>query len=104
MCVLSGCDYLPSVPGVGIKAAHKLVARHREPKQLLRALRFQFDVKVPLGYERGFCARKAILAERNGAGVRGARVCRIVKRNLHRAQQSLTRNYATIALSVRRKA
>jgi exonuclease-1 len=54
MCVLSGCDYLPSVPGVGVKAAHKLVARHREPKQLLRALRFQFDVKVPLGYERGF--------------------------------------------------
>jgi exonuclease-1 len=54
MCVLSGCDYLPSVPGVGVKAAHKLVARHREPKQLLRALRFAYDVKVPLDYEVGF--------------------------------------------------
>ena len=54
MCVLSGCDYLPSVPGVGVKAAHKLVARHRDPKQLLRALRFAYDVKVPLDYEDGF--------------------------------------------------
>jgi exonuclease-1 len=29
MCVLSGCDYLPCVPGVGVKGAHKLVARHK---------------------------------------------------------------------------
>lgn len=30
LCALSGCDYLPSVHGVGLKKAHRLVARHRE--------------------------------------------------------------------------
>lgn len=30
LCALSGCDYLPSVPGVGLKKAHRLVSRHRE--------------------------------------------------------------------------
>jgi len=24
-CILSGCDYLPSIPGVGFKKAHSLV-------------------------------------------------------------------------------
>ena len=27
--MLSGCDYLPSLPGVGIKTAHKLLRRFR---------------------------------------------------------------------------
>lgn len=27
MCVLSGCDYLPSLPGMGLKRAHALVKK-----------------------------------------------------------------------------
>jgi len=29
MCVLAGCDYLPSLPGLGIKTAFKLVKSYR---------------------------------------------------------------------------
>lgn len=28
MCVLSGCDYLPSLPGMGVKTAHKTLQKH----------------------------------------------------------------------------
>ena len=27
--MLSGCDYLPSIPGVGLKTAHRLLRRHK---------------------------------------------------------------------------
>lgn len=30
VCALSGCDYLPSVPGVGLKKAYRLVKRHKQ--------------------------------------------------------------------------
>lgn len=33
LCALSGCDYLPSVHGVGLKKAHRLVARHKQVAQ-----------------------------------------------------------------------
>ena len=29
MCVLAGCDFLPSVPGIGIARAHALVSKYR---------------------------------------------------------------------------
>lgn len=53
MCVMSGCDYLPSLPGVGIKRAHGLIRRFRGGAAALRALRFE-GVSVPRGYEDGF--------------------------------------------------
>lgn len=28
MCILSGCDYLPSIPGMGIKTAHRYLLRY----------------------------------------------------------------------------
>jgi 5'-3' exonuclease len=33
MCLLAGCDYLPNVPGLGIKTAYKLVKQHRTYKK-----------------------------------------------------------------------
>ena len=53
MCVLSGCDYLPSLPGLGIKRAHALIRRYRTAARALRHLRFE-GVHVPAGYEAGF--------------------------------------------------
>ena len=41
MCVFSGCDYLPSVPGMGIKKAHKLMTRFRSADKALRSLRWE---------------------------------------------------------------
>lgn len=29
MCVLAGCDFLPSVPGIGIAKAYGLVSKYR---------------------------------------------------------------------------
>lgn len=29
MCIMSGCDYLPSLPGIGVKRSHGLIKRFR---------------------------------------------------------------------------
>lgn len=29
MCVLAGCDFLPSIPGIGIRKAYALVSKYR---------------------------------------------------------------------------
>jgi 5'-3' exonuclease len=50
-CVLSGCDYLPSVPGMGLKRAHRIATTHRLPERAARALRIEFGNTVPAGYE-----------------------------------------------------
>ncbi|GAM28843.1 hypothetical protein SAMD00019534_120190 [Acytostelium subglobosum LB1] len=39
MCILSGCDYLPSLTGMGIKTAYKYVKRHRDIEKIFRALK-----------------------------------------------------------------
>lgn len=30
MCILSGCDYLPSLPGMGLKRAHSLISKFKK--------------------------------------------------------------------------
>ncbi|KAJ1623323.1 PIN domain-like protein [Pavlovales sp. CCMP2436] len=39
MCVLSGVDYLESLPGIGLITARKLVAQHQSVERIIRALR-----------------------------------------------------------------
>jgi len=29
LCIMSGCDYLPSLPGMGVKKAHALIKRFK---------------------------------------------------------------------------
>lgn len=29
MCVLAGCDFLPSIHGIGVRRAYSLVSKHR---------------------------------------------------------------------------
>ena len=36
LCALSGCDYLPSVHGMGLKKAYRIVSRHKEASAFLR--------------------------------------------------------------------
>lgn len=31
MCILSGCDYLPSIPGIGLIKARQFITRISEP-------------------------------------------------------------------------
>jgi exonuclease-1 len=53
MCILSGCDYLPSVSGVGLKKAHSLIRRFKTYTKVLRHMKFE-GISIPKGYEAGF--------------------------------------------------
>jgi exonuclease-1 len=50
MCVLSGCDYAPGLPGVGPRKAAGLLRRFRTVAAAVRHLRFE-GTPVPRGYE-----------------------------------------------------
>ncbi|XP_045825675.1 exonuclease 1 isoform X1 [Trifolium pratense] len=58
MCILSGCDYLPSLPGMGLKKAHASIKRFKSYDMVLKHLKYN-GVSVPPSYEESF--RKAIL-------------------------------------------
>lgn len=56
MCILSGCDYLPSVPGVGLVKARQFITRTSEPdiyKALMRLGSF-VNTKIPPEYRDQF--------------------------------------------------
>ena len=53
-CILSGCDYLEGLSGMGLKTAVKTVRRYREIGQAIRALKLEGQHKVPEGYEEQF--------------------------------------------------
>lgn len=51
MCALAGCDFVASLPGIGIKKAHQHLRRTRCFVKVVRSLRFD-GTKIPEGYER----------------------------------------------------
>lgn len=59
MCILSGCDYLPSLPGMGVKRAHALIQKLKSHEKIIKHLRYS-AVSVPPQYEENF--KKAIWA------------------------------------------
>ncbi|XP_035821830.1 exonuclease 1-like isoform X4 [Zea mays] len=59
MCILSGCDYLPSLPGMGVKRAHALIQKLKCHEKVIKHLRYG-AVSVPPQYEEDF--KKAIWA------------------------------------------
>jgi hypothetical protein len=54
MCILAGCDYLPSPKGIGIMTANKLVRKYRDTRRLLRGIRFDGFLQIPQNYDVGF--------------------------------------------------
>ena len=58
VCVLSGCDYLPSFEHMGLRTALKLVKKHREASRAVRMCRLE-GWAVPADYEARF--RQAML-------------------------------------------
>ncbi|KAF9541251.1 Rad2 nuclease [Mortierella hygrophila] len=55
MCILAGCDYLPSIPGMGLKTAQRLLRRYKTYDKVLRHVRMEnTSMKVPSGYEMDF--------------------------------------------------
>ncbi|KAE9358243.1 Exonuclease 1 [Phytophthora rubi] len=63
MCIFSGCDYLPSIPGYGLKKAYTAIKQHGSFTKIIRALRLEGKVRVPVSYEDDF--RKALLTFRH---------------------------------------
>ncbi|SJX63415.1 related to EXO1-exonuclease which interacts with Msh2p [Sporisorium reilianum f. sp. reilianum] len=59
MAILSGCDYLPSIVGMGLKNAHRLLRRYKTVDKVLQAVRLEGKMRVPPTYAREF--RKAEL-------------------------------------------
>lgn len=62
MCILSGCDYLPSLPGMGLKRAHGLIRRFRNYHKVIKHLKYN-GVSVPSSYEDMFT--RAVLTFRH---------------------------------------
>ncbi|VVA92974.1 unnamed protein product [Arabis nemorensis] len=58
MCILSGCDYLQSLPGMGLKRAHSLITKFRSYDRVIKHLKYS-TVSVPPLYEESF--KKAML-------------------------------------------
>ena len=59
-CILSGCDYLDSIKGIGFKKAHKLVYETgSDIKALFRKIRREGKHFIPPSYEKPF--EKALL-------------------------------------------
>ncbi|THH32635.1 hypothetical protein EUX98_g1564 [Antrodiella citrinella] len=54
MAILSGCDYLPSIPGIGLKTAWSLLKKHKTVENVVRALRMEGKKDVPKGYLEAF--------------------------------------------------
>jgi exonuclease-1 len=54
MCILSGCDYLPSLSGMGLKTAHKLLQKYKTADKVIQFIRFEGKIPVPADYELDF--------------------------------------------------
>ncbi|KAG6551633.1 hypothetical protein Mapa_006712 [Marchantia paleacea] len=62
MCVMAGCDFLPSIPGIGVKRAHALLAKYRSIPRVLSKLKFEKPTVFPENYITGFSQAKAIFS------------------------------------------
>jgi len=48
--MLSGCDYLPSINGLGLKTAHKLLRKYKTVDKVLQYIRLETSLKIPKDY------------------------------------------------------
>ncbi|ODN85893.1 hypothetical protein L198_07461 [Cryptococcus wingfieldii CBS 7118] len=64
MAMLSGCDYLDSIPGIGLKKAHRLMRRFASVEKIIQHLRLEGSL-VPQTYAADFAlAELAFLHQR----------------------------------------
>ncbi|KAB5524613.1 hypothetical protein DKX38_022362 [Salix brachista] len=60
MCVLAGCDFLPSVPGIGISKAHSYVSKYRNLDRVLSVLKLEKGRQMPEDYSKSFIEALAV--------------------------------------------
>lgn len=54
MAILSGCDYLPGIGGLGLKTAHRMLRKYKTVDRLVKAAQFDGKLKVPAGFMANF--------------------------------------------------
>ena len=54
MAILSGCDYLPSISGMGLKTAYQLVRKYKSIDRIVRDLAFSKRYQLPARYHESF--------------------------------------------------
>lgn len=54
MCILSGCDYLPNIPQMGLKTAYKCLRKNKNVERALRMIQFEGKFQVPPDYLQNF--------------------------------------------------
>lgn len=52
--MLSGCDYLDSIPGIGLKTAHRLLRRHKTVEKVVQMIKLEGTLHVPNNYIQSF--------------------------------------------------
>ncbi|VAI76811.1 unnamed protein product [Triticum turgidum subsp. durum] len=60
MCVLAGCDFLPSVPGIGTKRAYSLISKHKNIDLVLSTLKLDKRYSMPDDYIDSFWKTLAV--------------------------------------------
>ncbi|KAL6178211.1 hypothetical protein ACLB2K_049730 [Fragaria x ananassa] len=60
MCVLAGCDFLPSVPGIGMGKAYALVSKYQNLDRALSVLKLQKGNQMPEDYPKSFREAAAV--------------------------------------------
>ena len=54
-CILSGCDYLESIKGIGLKTAHRIISENGSDRQtILKRIRRDGKYLIPKDYEKQF--------------------------------------------------
>jgi exonuclease-1 len=54
MAILSGCDYLPSISGIGLKTAWSLMRKYKTAENVIKAIRLEGKKTVPRTYWQSF--------------------------------------------------
>ncbi|RJE26753.1 exonuclease [Aspergillus sclerotialis] len=54
MCILSGCDYLPNIPRMGLKTAYRSIRKYKNVERALRMIQFEGQFHVPSDYFQNF--------------------------------------------------
>lgn len=54
LCILSGCDYLASIPGMGLKTAYRYLRKFKSVERVVRMVQFEGKSRVPAGYLEDF--------------------------------------------------
>ncbi|KAI8094258.1 PIN domain-like protein [Thamnidium elegans] len=59
MCILSGCDYLPSLPGIGLRKASDIVKGRKTIKDILQVVQNRFAKEIANEYSDKFAKADA---------------------------------------------